>query len=90
MNHQALSSFIWSGAVLLRGDYKQSDYGTVILFFHRAAAPRLRAGADQGGARGVRRQAKLNPDPFHLRTSGQGFYNSSPLERTYQNHLSFE
>src|SRR5262245_4671146 len=33
MNHQALSSFIWSGAVLLRGDYKQSDYGTVILFF---------------------------------------------------------
>jgi hypothetical protein len=27
MNHQALSSFIWSVADLLRGDYKQSDCG---------------------------------------------------------------
>jgi type I restriction enzyme M protein len=26
MNHQALSSFIWSVADLLRGDYKQSEY----------------------------------------------------------------
>ena len=33
MNHQALSSFIWSVADLLRGDYKQSDYGKVILPF---------------------------------------------------------
>ncbi|RQR45850.1 hypothetical protein DIE19_35465, partial [Burkholderia sp. Bp9126] len=30
MNHQALSSFIWSVADLLRGDYKQSEYGRVI------------------------------------------------------------
>ena len=29
----ALSSFIWSVADLLRGDYKQSDYGKVILPF---------------------------------------------------------
>ncbi|MBU9385642.1 type I restriction-modification system subunit M N-terminal domain-containing protein, partial [Burkholderia gladioli] len=29
MNHQALSSFIWSVADLLRGDYKQSEYGRV-------------------------------------------------------------
>ena len=28
-----LSSFIWSVADLLRGDYKQSDYGKVILPF---------------------------------------------------------
>ena len=33
MNHQSLSSFIWSVADLLRGDYKQSDYGKVILPF---------------------------------------------------------
>jgi type I restriction-modification system DNA methylase subunit len=26
VNHQNLSSFIWSVADLLRGDYKQSDY----------------------------------------------------------------
>ena len=33
MNHPALSSFIWSVADLLRGDYKQSEYGKVILPF---------------------------------------------------------
>ena len=33
MNQQALSTFIWSVADLLRGDYKQSDYGKVILPF---------------------------------------------------------
>ena len=30
-----LSSFIWSVADLLRGDYKHSDYGKVILPFTR-------------------------------------------------------
>jgi type I restriction enzyme M protein len=29
----SLSSFIWSVADLLRGDYKQSEYGKVILPF---------------------------------------------------------
>ncbi|MFN9708669.1 MAG: type I restriction-modification system subunit M N-terminal domain-containing protein, partial [Burkholderiales bacterium] len=29
----SLSAFIWSVADLLRGDYKQSDYGKVILPF---------------------------------------------------------
>jgi len=33
MNQQELSSFIWSVADLLRGDYKQSEYGKVILPF---------------------------------------------------------
>ena len=33
MNETNLSSFIWSVADLLRGDYKQSDYGKVILPF---------------------------------------------------------
>jgi len=32
MNHQALWSFIWSVADLLRGDYKQSDYSKTIMF----------------------------------------------------------
>ena len=31
MNHQSLSAFIWSVADLLRGDYKQSEDGRVIL-----------------------------------------------------------
>lgn len=33
MSDPNLSSFIWSVADLLRGDYKQSGYGTVILPF---------------------------------------------------------
>ncbi len=33
MNQQALSALIWSVADLLRGDYKQSEYGQVILPF---------------------------------------------------------
>ena len=33
MNEINLSSFIWSVADLLRGDYKQSEYGKVILPF---------------------------------------------------------
>jgi type I restriction enzyme M protein len=31
MNFTSTASFIWSVADLLRGDYKQSDYGKVIL-----------------------------------------------------------
>ena len=33
MNQQALSALIWSVADLLRGDFKQSEYGRVILPF---------------------------------------------------------
>ena len=43
-NHAA---FIWSVADLLRGDYKQSEYGKVILPLDRDPPPRLRARADQ-------------------------------------------
>ena len=33
MNFSAAAAFVWSVAVLLRGDYKQSDYGKAILPF---------------------------------------------------------
>ena len=33
LNHASLSAFIWSVADLLRGDYKQSEYGRVVLPF---------------------------------------------------------
>ena len=83
MNHQALSSFIWSVADLLRGDYKQSEYGKVILPFTvlrrldcvlEAAKPAVLAEFD------AKFKAGLNPDPFLLRKSGQSFYNISPLD----------
>ncbi len=83
MNHQALSSFIWSVADLLRGDYKQSEYGRVILPFTvlrrldcvlEATKPAVLAEFE------AKTKAGLNPDPFLLRKAGQSFYNSSPLD----------
>ena len=83
MNQQTLSAFIWSVADLLRGDYKQSDYGKVILPFtvlrrldcvladsKRAVLAELAAKEKQG----------VNPEPFLLRKSGQSFYNTSALD----------
>jgi len=84
MNHQALSSFIWSVADLLRGDYKQSEYGRVILPFTvlrrldcvlEATKPAVLAEFES------KTRAGLNPDPFLRRASGnQSFYNTSPLD----------
>jgi len=33
MNNRELANFIWSIADLLRGDYKQAEYGKIILPF---------------------------------------------------------
>ena len=84
MNHQALSSFIWSVADLLRGDYKQSEYGRVILPFTvlrrldcvlEATKPAVLAEFE------AKTKAGLNPDPFLRRASGnQSFYNTSRLD----------
>jgi type I restriction enzyme M protein len=83
MNQQALSSFIWSVADLLRGDYKQSEYGKVILPFTvlrrldcvlEATKPAVLAEYAK------QQQAGINPEPYLLRKSKQGFYNTSPLD----------
>ncbi len=83
MNQQSLSAFIWSVADLLRGDYKQSDYGKVILPFTvlrrldcvlEATKPAVLAELAKQQAAGV------NPEPFILRKAGQTFYNTSPLD----------
>ena len=83
MNQQTLSAFIWSVADLLRGDYKQSDYGKVILPFTvlrrldcvlEATKPAVLAELAAKQAQGV------NPEPFLLRKAGQSFYNTSMLD----------
>ena len=83
MNQQTLSAFIWSVADLLRGDFKQSEYGKIILPFtvlrrldcvlEKTKAVVLAELADK-------KKAALNPEPFLLRKSGQSFYNTSPLD----------
>ncbi|AOR67749.1 restriction endonuclease subunit M [Burkholderia stabilis] len=84
MNHQALSSFIWSVADLLRGDYKQSEYGRVILPFTvlrrldcvlESTKSAVLAEFDAKSKKGI------NPEPFLLRIVGDAkFYNTSPLD----------
>ncbi|HEX7859114.1 MAG TPA: class I SAM-dependent DNA methyltransferase [Verrucomicrobiae bacterium] len=83
MSDPNLSSFIWSVADLLRGDYKQSEYGKIILPFTvlrrldcvlEATKPAV---LDE---KAKREQASVNIEPFLLRKSKQFFYNTSPLD----------
>ncbi|RKH54432.1 SAM-dependent DNA methyltransferase [Corallococcus sp. AB050B] len=83
MSEPNLSSFIWSVADLLRGDYKQSEYGKVILPF--TVLRRLDCVLEPTKAavlaeKAAREKAKLNPEPFLLKKSGQHFFNTSPLD----------
>lgn len=83
MNHQALASFIWSIADLLRGDYRQSEYGRVILPF--TVLRRLDCVLESTKAAVLaefktKSELGLNPEPFVLRTAKQGFYNTDPLD----------
>ena len=70
-------------ADLLRGDYKQSDYGKVILPFTvlRRLDCVLEATKDAVLAEyAAKKQAGVNPEPFLLRKAGQTFYNTSPMD----------
>ena len=83
MANPNLSSFIWSVADLLRGDYKQSEYGKVILPF--TVLRRLDCVLEPTKAavlaeKSKREAAGLNAEPFLLIKSGQLFYNTSPLD----------
>jgi type I restriction enzyme M protein len=78
-----LSSFIWSVADLLRGDYKQSEYGKVILPFTVLRRLDCVLEPTKAGVLAelkIRKKAGLNPEPFLLRVSKQLFYNTSPLD----------
>jgi type I restriction enzyme M protein len=83
MSNQNLSSFIWSVADLLRGDYKQSEYGKVILPFtvlRRLDCVLEPTKPDVLAELKKRQAAKINPEPFLLKKSGELFYNTSPLD----------
>ena len=83
MANSNLSSFIWSVADLLRGDYKQSDYGKAILPFtvlrrlDCVLEPTKQAVLDE---KTKREKTKVNPQPFLLKKTGTNFYNTSPLD----------
>jgi type I restriction enzyme M protein len=83
VNQQELSSFIWSVADLLRGDYKQADYGKVILPFtvlrrlDCVLEPTKAAVLEELAARTAQ---GVNPETFLRRKAAQSFYNTSKLD----------
>ena len=77
------AAFIWSVADLLRGDYKQSEYGKVILPL--TVLRRLDCVLEPTKAAVLARAAKLrgqveNVEPVLCSVAGQRFYNTSPLD----------
>jgi type I restriction enzyme M protein len=86
MNQSNHSSFIWSIAELLRGDYKQSDYGKTILPF--VVLRRLDCVLEPTKAAvlaefAAKKALNLPPNAlaeFLVRKSGQSFFNSSPMD----------
>ena len=83
MSTPNLSAFIWSVADLLRGDYKQSEYGKVILPF--TVLRRLDCVLEGTKTavlteKALREKAGLNPEPFLIKKAKQLFFNTSPLD----------
>jgi type I restriction enzyme M protein len=81
-NHAA---FIWSVADLLRGDYKQSEYGKVILPF--TVLRRLDCVLEPTKAAVLERHRELsgrieNLEPVLQSVASQQFFNTSPLDFT--------
>ena len=78
-----LSGFIWQVADLLRGNYRQSDYGKVILPF--TILRRLDCVLEPTKAAVLAEHVKrtkegVDPTPFLTRIAKQSFYNTSPLD----------
>ncbi|MEH1057134.1 class I SAM-dependent DNA methyltransferase [Micromonospora sp. CPCC 206171] len=81
--HQELANFIWSVADLLRGDYKQSEYGRVILPL--TVLRRLDCVLEPTKNAVLARHKQLkelgvqNMDPVLRKTAGLSFYNTSEM-----------
>src|SRR4051794_27290311 len=77
------ANLIWSIAELLRGDYKQADYGKVILplVVMRRLDQALEHSKDDVVARAAQLEAAgiENVEPVLVQIAGQQFYNRSPL-----------
>lgn len=83
-NISQLAAYIWSLAELLRGDFKQSQYGRIILPF--TILRRLEC-VLEGTKDNVLKEADKHADKpeaarekFLLRAAGQAIYNTSPMD----------
>ena len=83
MSETSLSALIWSTADLLRGDYKQSDYGKIILPFtllrrlESVLAPTRQAVLDE---QEKRKGLGVPLERFLVKKSKHNFYNSSSFD----------
>ncbi|WP_280398080.1 type I restriction-modification system subunit M [Nocardia carnea] len=80
--HTELANHAWSVADLLRGDYKQSDYGKVILPF--TVLRRLECVLEPTRGQVVEQAEQLagtdiDPDPFLRAAAGTEFYNTTDI-----------
>lgn len=81
-NFSELANFLWSVADLLRGDYKQADYGKIILPFtllRRLDCVLENTKAEVLDEYAKRKDSGVNLDIFLPRKSKQSFYNVSPF-----------
>lgn len=86
-NFSQTAAYIWSLADLLRGDFKQSQYGRVILPF--TILRRLECVLEENKPKVLAEVEKLQAmkeleedarEKFLLRAAGQSFYNISPMD----------
>lgn len=83
MSDTNLSAFIWSVADLLRGNYKQSEYGKVILPFtvlRRLDCVLAGTKAAVLSEHATRTAQGLESDVFVRKVANATFYNTSPLD----------
>lgn len=79
-------SFVWGVADLLRGDYKQSEYGRVMLPFlvlrrlDQVLAPTRQKVWDADTAHPADKTPEKLRERMLLRASGETFYNTSKLD----------
>ena len=86
-NFSQTAAYIWSLADLLRGDFKQSQYGRVILPF--TILRRLECVLEKRKPKVLEQVEKLKAmkkleedarEKFLLKAAGQSFYNTSPMD----------
>ena len=92
-NISSLASLIWSVADLLRGDFKQSQYGRIILPFTVLRRLECVLEASKDKVLATAETAKALPDVARdkllLNAAGQSFYNTSrlTLDSLGENHI---
>jgi type I restriction enzyme M protein len=82
-NHSQTAAFLWAIADLLRGDFKQSQYGRIILPFTLLRRLECVLEPTKPAVLEAAQEHQTKPDLVRekllLRAAGQQFYNASPL-----------